>query len=584
MIPQPPPLSPLPPPRPRNCKIVIASGKVEEGYCIVGNDLIPQGDNNFLLPGTKIMIDRLSASLFRYPNIRAFVAVKDPKSGVYALQPLRESDLQKYNQGRLSSKDLERKYEAPQEAEGGTFGEIVVHPTQGVVVKKSKSGLDGDFSQDMVKEISAYRLLSEIACLPKMYDFRPGKTVEIALEKGQVLTEVIKQKLDLDSQRMIMFRSAKCLRAIASQGCIHCDLKPPNMVVGSDGKVLIIDWGTMEIDQSRGQQKVKSTEIQTMWWRAPEIFEPNPMKRYSCAIDIFSLGLIFLDIFKGKQGFIGEEDENWHKRSLMKTLLGVKPRDVDNTFFNLVGGESLAGRIRENLMIDPISMPEDMADLVSKMLEFNPVHRIDYDGIVIHPFFQYMSREGIPKMPVFINNMPEIPSIDKLWTVGELKPRMRLITMDWIIDLCLKFKVSYDTFCLSWQLLDLYLYTGKEILRKNLQGYSAIAFLIASKLHENFHPEITDLVYFSDNLYKASQMVEFETEIMTALNGNVAIPSLYSYYSHYIGEIRIGKGGERLWEKARGGHSPFTKRLFDSYLRDDIYKVPFSKTWRVLLG
>jgi serine/threonine protein kinase len=245
-IPPAPPL--LPPGRPKNCKIVIASGKVEEGYCIVGEELTRSGEN-YVLPGTELVIDKISANLFRYPDIKAFVAVRKSK-GVYALKPLRESDYKKYVKGELSSKDVKVKYEPPESKYEGSYGSVTIHPTEEIAVKKSKSeGGTGELEKDMVVEIGCYRLLSQIACLPRMYNFTPGVQIHIEFEKGQVLSEVMEQNLDLNTKRALMFRAAKCLRTIASQGCIHCDLKPPNMVVSSSGQVLIIDWGMAKIDQ-----------------------------------------------------------------------------------------------------------------------------------------------------------------------------------------------------------------------------------------------------------------------------------------------------------------------------------------------
>ncbi len=591
------PVAPIVPSKPQNCKIVIASGKIEEGYCIIGEDLISGPFKYYYtLPGTNIIVDKMSANLFKYPDIKAFIAVfKKIISGknVYALQPLRKDDYVRYTKGLLTSEEIERKFEDPISDHEGTYGKVQIYPTHNVAIKRTKGETDtGEMAFDIVKEIGIYRLLSEIACLPKMYRFIPNKAVELHLEQGTVLSEVIVTKeLDINTLQAIMFRIAKCLRTIASQGVIHCDLKPHNMVLSSNGQLLIIDWGLAELDKSKGQKRTKDTAIQTLWWKAPEILAIPPLETYSNKIDIFSLGLIYIELYTHHVGLVNGDDEVQQRRTLLRHLLNWdrsalnKADKINEVFNSVVTGGSVSDRIRNVLLTDNkykykgVKMPEQLADLISRMLEFNHIHRINYDEIILHSFFQHMQRENIPKLPIFINNMPVIPNINDVWMIGEgvgkiyeINSRMRKVLFLWMAEVMNKFNKGYEALCLSWQLTDLYIRRKKSPVRKDLQLYGCVAMLIASKIYFSIHSDVSDFVWVSDNAYSTEQMIRAELECMYLLKGNIIIPTLYSYTSHYRGLVTL-----------TSAKSDKTQKLVDAYLRDDIYAIPFSKNWQTLL-
>lgn len=597
------PIPPAPPlqsqPQLSGCKIVIASGKVDEGYCIVGDELIPFGKGFYRLPGTEIVIDEMSANLFRYPGMKAFVAVK--KSGgffsqkTYALQPLRKIDYDKYTKGQLTSQEIQRKFEPPISGYQGAYGKVEIYPTHGIALKMSKTETKGsELTADIVKEIGIYRLLSEIACLPRMYRFSPGKSMEIQLEKGTPLDELLIQDLTLESKQSIMFRAVKCLRTIASQGIIHADIKPSNMVLSSDGQVLIIDWGLVQIDHSKNQQRLKNAFIQSLWWRAPEIlkvYQKPPLRtnswvNYSHKIDIFSLGLIFCELYARYYGITSSNDNISQKRTLLCTLLNwqqeylIDEKYVNNIFNGVVNGGSISDKIKRQLLTNPKftpddgqykqkPMPENLADLISRMLEFNPDYRIDYDEMIIHPFFQYMHREAIPRLPIFINNMPKIT---EKWATQTVK--MRKAIFKWLAEVAILMKYGYDCLCLSWQLIDLYILAKQQedFTLSKLSTCACASMMLAAKIYEISPYDMNEFIRISNGSTNANLLTTMELEIMEITNGNIIIPSLYTYYSHYKGMVSASKADL----------PSFTKALLNAYLADDIYARPFSESWKNL--
>ncbi len=588
------PVAPPVPQKPQQCKIVIVAGKINEAYCIFTNDLIYKGNGKYELPGTNITIDKMSTAIFNEPMNKGFVAVYDATNKVHALRPLNRSEFQKYERKELTDRDINLRYKNPEFLSEGTFGRVKAYPIHKIALKESKMSKkeDKDITDDMIKEIGIYRLLKTINCLPKMYDLKLSiNTTEIQFEKGvgTLSDNLSSLQNNVDATRSLMFRLVKCLRSSASQGIIHCDLKPDNLIISENGDVLIIDWGISEIDQSKHQQKNKFPEKATLPWRAPELLKDPPLKKYSYKIDVFSLGLIFVSIFTGKPNIIFGGDEKNQRLAYLNLLLNMPkpfPPDVEDIFAKLTTSQSHADQIKQQLLTQPIfksrreykTMPEDLADIVSHMLEFNPQVRYTYDDLIVHPFFRYNSRERIPKLPIFINNMPIIPSIGKVWEKFSLSMAVRSEIMKYMIKPIIIDKLSIDTLTLSWQLLDMIFISIKEpkpVPEKTAKLYSIACMYIACKLYEEFFPALEDVTAFFQYEFRKVQIVTAQYEVLTILGGNVIIPSIFTYFSRHFGPSP--SLDDRLPLGARG---PLRQdRYLEVYKRDDIYARPFSEVW-----
>jgi len=70
---------------------------------------------------------------------------------------------------------------------------------------------------------------------------------------------------------------------------MHRDLKPQNLLIDKNGVIKLADFG---LARAFGIPiRVYTHEVVTLWYRAPEVLLGAP--RYSCAIDIWSIGCIF---------------------------------------------------------------------------------------------------------------------------------------------------------------------------------------------------------------------------------------------------------------------------------------------------
>ena len=79
---------PVPVQKNKSCKIVIVAGKINEGYCIIGSDIIQVDKDVYILPG-RIHIDRQSYQVFKDSDVKAFVAVPHRKYKGFDIHVLR---------------------------------------------------------------------------------------------------------------------------------------------------------------------------------------------------------------------------------------------------------------------------------------------------------------------------------------------------------------------------------------------------------------------------------------------------------------------------------------------------------------
>jgi len=88
-----------------------------------------------------------------------------------------------------------------------------------------------------------------------------------------------------------------------SQGVIHRDIKPSNLLLSSDGKLKIVDFGVARIENSN--LTTTGLLIGTANYIAPELFMGAAASRQS---DIFSAGVVFYELLTRQRPFPGPAD------------------------------------------------------------------------------------------------------------------------------------------------------------------------------------------------------------------------------------------------------------------------------------
>ena len=119
----------------------------------------------------------------------------------------------------------------------------------------------------------------------------------------------------------------------------------------------------------------------------------------------------------------------------------------------------------------------------------------------------------------------------------DINDKMRIILIDWLIEVHLKFKLLPETLFLTINFIDRYLQKN-QTTRDKLQLIAVSSLLIACKYEEIYPPEISSFVYITDNAYKKEDILNYELKILSSLDYDVTYPTPFRYLEILI--VKLG--------------------------------------------
>lgn len=205
----------------------------------------------------------------------------------------------------------------------GTYGTVLrlesKYPSQIVAVKIFKTDPDGDgVRRDTLREIAILRRLKHpnLVKLIDIINFNASdlkSEIKAVLELASfslwtVLTDnKLKASLDTALVKSYMYQLTRGLVYLHDNAIVHRDLKPQNILVFADtGRIVIADFGISRAGFILGGSYTAGLE--TLWWRAPELL--FGAQEYGPAVDVYSMGLIFAEMWRGDAIFRGLDTED----------------------------------------------------------------------------------------------------------------------------------------------------------------------------------------------------------------------------------------------------------------------------------
>ncbi|KAL6452524.1 CLB2 G2/mitotic-specific cyclin CLB2 [Candida maltosa Xu316] len=105
-----------------------------------------------------------------------------------------------------------------------------------------------------------------------------------------------------------------------------------------------------------------------------------------------------------------------------------------------------------------------------------------------------------------------------------LKPRMRSILVDWLVEMHLKFRLLPESLFLAINIMDRFM--SIEIVQiDKLQLLATGSLFIAAKYEEVFSPSVKNYAYFTDGSYTEEEILQAEKYILTKLNFDLNYPN-----------------------------------------------------------
>jgi len=193
--------------------------------------------------------------------------------------------------------------------------------------------------------------------------------------KGKTLEEYIREKgkLSLDEAIRIFSQVCDALGYAHQMGVIHRDIKPANIMITSDMRVKVMDFGIAKLT---GGTKLTATGIAvgTVWYMSPEQIRGAELDARS---DLYSLGITLYEALTGRVPFNAESDYEVRKSHV--ELPPPSPRSIDG------------------------SLPESVEKVLMKVLAKNPDER-------------YQSAQEFKKAIESMGSSPPVISPDSMVT------------------------------------------------------------------------------------------------------------------------------------------------------------------------
>ncbi|KAL8737652.1 MAG: hypothetical protein Q9181_001466 [Wetmoreana brouardii] len=226
----------------------------------------------------------------------------------------------------------------------------------------SQSKTDG-----LQQEIGVLKAISHpnVLCLQETFDEEDGVylVLELAPEGELFNTIVMKQKLTEEESRNVFIQLFQGIKYLHERNIVHRDIKPENILVADKHlSVKLADFGLAKII---GEESFTTTLCGTPSYVAPEILENSRHRKYTRAVDVWSLGVVLYICLCGFPPF---SDELCTKENPYNLSQQIKMGrfDYPSPYWDSVGDPAL--------------------DLIDRMLTVDIEKRITVDECLEHPW------------------------------------------------------------------------------------------------------------------------------------------------------------------------------------------------------
>lgn len=117
-----------------------------------------------------------------------------------------------------------------------------------------------------------------------------------------------------------------------------------------------------------------------------------------------------------------------------------------------------------------------------------------------------------------------LPDPTYLLKQTQLKPKMRSILVDWLVEMHQRFRLLPETLFLAINIMDRFM--SVEVVQiDKLQLLATGSLFIAAKYEEVFSPSVKNYAYYTDGSYTEDEILQAEKYILTILNFDLNYPN-----------------------------------------------------------
>ncbi|KAF4336193.1 CAMK RAD53 kinase [Fusarium beomiforme] len=353
------------------CDIVVNDGIVSNRHCLIftenkGNDtvaivedlssngtyvneaIVGRNQRRELEEQDEIAVHGKARFVFRYPQSRQTSAFLQQ----YTL-------LEKLGKGHFAEV-----YLCVEKATGQRFAVKIFTKHPGMEDRSKTEGLQ--------QEIGVLMGVSHpnVLCLKDTFNERDRVYLVLELApEGELFNYIVmKQKLSEDESRKLFVQLFQGIKYLHERNIVHRDIKPENiLLVDKNLHVKLADFGLAKII---GEESFTTTLCGTPSYVAPEILADSKQRKYTKAVDVWSLGVVLYICLCGFPPFSDELYSRDFPFTLSQQIKSGR-FDYPSPYWDSVGDPAL--------------------DLIDSMLIVDPEKRFTIDQCLQHPWLTQSS-------------------------------------------------------------------------------------------------------------------------------------------------------------------------------------------------
>lgn len=363
----------------------------------------------------------------------------------------------------------------------GSFGTVyLTHTARPYAVKRGKRCDDG-MPFDIAREVVAHRTLGPHHAIALMTASYPLSGAVVYEPMTTSLKRVVAAHGPVPEEPALTVTAQLCdaLAHCHSHGILHRDVSCNNVLVDPGSwRAVLTDFGVCHFVAGTRSPSNESTGM--FFFRAPEVLRGE---WYSYASDVWSVGVLHLYMRLGHLPFAAPTQRP-------EDQLAILARGVAHYFGRLSAYDN--GVVVMALELDPNqrSAPGNIAACARMML-----------GAGRPSVFPWLAPPTPPPSPGLFG-----------WDHGELRPFMRPIVVEWMLEVGMARGVCIAAMMQAAHALDRFV-TCHRVTKKYLQAVGACCLVVCSKLID-YGLTLADVKYFSADAFTLEELQYFEALVL----------------------------------------------------------------------